>query len=190
MNSFGAYGNMNINQWHGPTSIGSHLPSMQSTPPQDMVSSRILQSLNQMHEVQVAINSRLTNLETTTSRLSSLEETLTAASNDPEQRRQDASASARARGRGRGRGHGRGRGRGRGRAAIARQIAARRSSHNLAPLDEEEEELDPTLIDLGKPRSALLLVSQEAATARSALQVRETTVSMVIVYLLLLLEGR
>ena len=85
MNLFGAYGNMSFNQWHTPTSTGSHIPShvpsMQANFPQDIMYSHILQSLNEMHETQAVINSRLTNLETTASPLSDLEDTLTMANN-------------------------------------------------------------------------------------------------------------
>ena len=52
---------------------------------------------------------------------------------------------------------------------------------NSIPLDDEDEdEVDPALVDLGKPTGTL---SAEARSAKSILQVRESTVSMVIIYL-------
>ena len=104
---------MSFNQWHTPTPTGSHVPShvpsMQANFPKDIMYSHILQSLNEMHETQAVINSRLTNLETTASPLSDLEDTLTTANNGQVQLRQDASAPDR--------GHGHGQGQGQGQAA-------------------------------------------------------------------------
>ena len=157
---------MGVNQWHTPTSAGPHVPAMQPGCSQDFFSSRLLQTLTQMEANQAAINSRLTSLETTASRLSNLEETLTAGNPVP-------IASTRGRGRGRGRGR--------------RQVTRSRRASNLPDFDDEDEdEVDPTLIDLGRPTGTLL---PEARSVKSTLKVRESTVSMVIVLLTIIIRG-
>ena len=58
---------------------------------------------------------------------------------------------------------------------------SQRGLRNSIPLDDEDKDkVDPALVDLGKSTGTL---SAEARSAKSILQVRESTVSMVIVYL-------